>query len=142
MRLAAVLVITLVTLDALVAGCSSSPDHVVKSDELVDTWQRTASAPTTSATEIKFTQALMFHMTRFDGSIAEGTFAVADPLILLYPTIPADTVWCIPRGHFSGDSQDKLTFDTFDPTKCATTPMGPGVMSPLEGLYNLKPATP
>ncbi len=120
----------------LIAGCAGH-DHVTKSDEIVDTWLKDASAPAMSAQSVHFHLDLSFELVTADGTPIAGMFEVKDPLLLLYPTNPAGTFWCVPK---LVATQTTLVFSEFDPTPCAKAAMQPTTMAPLEGLYNLKPA--
>ena len=119
------------------AGCAGH-DHVTKADEIVDTWLKDTSAPAASAQSIHFHLDSSFELVTSDGTPIAGMYEVKDPLLLLYPTNPAGTFWCIPKAV---DTQTTLVFSVFDPTPCAKAPMQPSTMAPLEGLYNLKPAS-
>ncbi len=119
----------------LAAGCAGH-DHVTKSDEIVDTWLKDMSAPASAAQSVHFHLDLSFELITADGTLLEGMYEVKDPLLLMYPTNPAGTSWCVPK---LVATQDTLTFDVFRPDVCAKAPMQPATEAPLEGLYNLKP---
>lgn len=120
-----------------VAGCAGQTDHATHSAELADTWKRQDSAPILSAMSVKFTTELTFHMIASDGTPYDGTFEVDDPRVLMTPTIPPNTLWCIPRADFSGPNLDIVTFATFDPALCTDTPLGTARQSQLEGSYDV-----
>jgi len=125
---------------ALAAGCAGQTDHATHSQELADDWVKAASNTNITAMSVKFHTDLTFSLIADDGTPYKGTFEVVDPIVLMTPTIPPNTLWCIPRAGFSGPNLDVVTFATFDPTICGTTKSGPGTMSPLEGDYDV--ATP
>ena len=125
---------------AACAGCAGQTDHATHSAELADSWIKESSNTNETAMTVKFSTDLSFKLVARDGTMFAGTFEVVDPLVLMTPTIPAGTLWCIPRASFSGAGLSTVTFATFDPTICGTTPSGPGIMSPLEGAYDVDTA--
>ncbi len=134
--------VALSILVAVATGCAGKTDHATHSMELADSWVKESSNPNETAMSVKFGLDLTFKLVARDGSPFTGTFEVVDPIVLMTPTIPAGTLWCIPRANFSGSDLSTVTFTTFDPTICGTTPMGPGIMAPLEGAYDVAPPTP
>ena len=115
-------------------GCTSH-DHVTDASELVDSWTLVPAAENAlSAKTVHFSADLSYSMTLSDGSPSTGTYTVQDPILLVSPMNPAGTVWCSPKVVFS-DSDNTLTFSTFEPTACAKAPGGTGSQSPLTGVY-------
>ena len=125
---------------AVATGCAGQTDHATHSQELADDWVKASSNTNITAMSVKFHTDLSFTLIAVDGTPYSGTFEVVDPLVLMTPTIPMNTLWCIPRASFSGSNLDVVTFATFDPAVCGNTKSGPGTMSPLEGAYDV--ATP
>lgn len=122
---------------AVLGGCAGQTDHATHSQELADNWVKASSNTNITAMSVKFHTDLTFALIASDGTPYQGTFEVVDPIVLLTPTIPPSTLWCIPRASFSGSNLDVVTFATFDPTICATTKSGAGTQSPLEGAYDV-----
>jgi hypothetical protein len=120
-----------------VAACSSPTDHATHSVELADSWIKDTSNTNETAMTVKFDMDLTFKIVARDGTPYAGTFEIVDPILLLTPTIPANTLWCVPRVNFSGPNLDMADFTTFDPTICGNTKDGAGIMSPLWGLYDV-----
>jgi hypothetical protein len=130
----------LFSLAAFAVGCAGQTDHATHSAELADDWIKEASNTNETAMTVKFSTDLSFKLVARDGTQFAGTFEVVDPLVLMTPTIPPNTLWCIPRASFSGAGLSTVTFATFDPTICGNTKSGPGIMSPLEGAYDVDTA--
>jgi hypothetical protein len=125
---------------AALAGCAGQTDHATHSSELADDWIKETSNPHITAMTVKFSSDLSFKLVSNDGTTFEGTFEVVDPLVLMTPTLPANTLWCVPRAAFSGSNLSTVTFAEFDATLCSNTAEGPGTMSPLLGAYDVDTA--